>query len=145
MLPLFAPTSLVAAEGSSASSGVYAAGEFMVSPRRRMPRSTMLGGESIREKQQWSRFLIYPRIISAVVARLARFCFVLSSYVSVSSTISSVMISCRTIALNSVAPNREYRRTSMISSSVMMPIAPPAIPGVFEIKRRCALPVWLHS
>lgn len=144
MLALFGPTSLVAAEGcSSVSSGVYAAGEFTVSPRRRMPRSTMLSGESIREKQQRSRCSDLPShyLSGCCPSGTLLLCIIFICIGFVYDFFGDDFLCDDRLALDWVTPNRKYRPTSMISSRVMIPIAPPATPGVFEIKRRCALPV----
>ena len=85
----------------------------------------------------------HPRMTAAVVIRLARRLDWLSSYRSVSSTISSAMISSMISVWTCGGPVKAYLCYD-VPSRVMTPIAPPAIPGALLMSKRCARPVWLQ-
>lgn len=116
--------------------------------------------------RDWMRKQVYPRIITAVLCRFARRLIRFDSYISVSSTISSDIISYATASTNLdlksdeasgaylndiynqqriLFANRTSRHGWNGPSSVTTPSAPPSLPGVSLINMRCALPVWLRE
>lgn len=106
--------------------------------------STMLLKNDIGMTQQGeANKFAYPAMMLAFFNLRARFLLWLSSYLSVSSTISSDIISSM-ISEKCSCQACTWNNNLYTPSRVTTPIAPPSLPGVSLISKRCARPVWLR-